>query len=405
MMSRALPLLCLLVSGCPNQLERPIAECRLIFGEVVAGGEQSLTQDPCRETDGAPESLPDDVSYSNLRLETPWYLGYRLEAGALIFEADLHTPRSPAAEAGTWNEASGAYGYQYGETTGGAAYQMRILPPAEPRYNLTLLVHGGGLVGDDVLGCREDGGVCVASYGVGEEVELVALPADGWKLQRSTCPERLTLAMDTECDVEFVPIDGFQPFSVTVRGPGGVRISASNQVCTQEVPCRIEVAKGAVVTLTAQGDVERHADFVGWSGCAAGTETPLEVTVDGPTECVAVFQREGGPDCTNPPPITPGLIEIFDSHDQWLGDSQAEECTVRAPRYQAVGLRATGFQSNAGPIVLYAWDVDQRQDTPFTPDAYGQEITVPSLGFGDCRVAVLRVTDACGTSLDTYVTF
>lgn len=67
------------------------------------------------------------------------------------------------------------------------------------------------------------------------------------------------------------PIERYVSTSVTVIGPGSVQIGRER--CTPAVPCRLDIKRGSVVTMRADG-----SRFTRWSGSCAGTSQRCQMS-------------------------------------------------------------------------------------------------------------------------------
>jgi uncharacterized repeat protein (TIGR02543 family) len=122
------------------------------------------------------------------------------------------------------------------------------------------------------------------SYGCNEVVTLTAVPDPGWKfngwtgdLQGNANPLALTMNSDKVVTATFVELPLDHTLTIETEGNGSVTVE----------PEQAMYAEGTVVTLTPVAD-DGWA-FSGWSGDATGSDTPLEITMNGDKIITATF--------------------------------------------------------------------------------------------------------------------
>jgi len=178
------------------------------------------------------------------------------------------------------------------------------------RNAVTLRVTGAG-EGEGAVGASPEGiacavaagvasGTCSAEYPSGTSVRLTATPATGSAFAgwgggcqgTGECVVDLTAA--SAVSVTFTRLSAGVRVAGAGTGSGSVASSAGGLACgvTEGVAaaegCRIEVALGGVVTLTATA--APGSLFAGWSGAAScGTEPSCSVTVSAETAVTARF--------------------------------------------------------------------------------------------------------------------
>src|SRR5207249_6235588 len=121
-----------------------------------------------------------------------------------------------------------------------------------------------------------------ASYQPGSEVVLTATPAAGWHFvswsgDASGSVNPLSLAMNADKNITATFAIDTYTLGVTTSGSGTVTKNPDQPTYTH----------GTVVQLTATPAAGWH--FVGWSGDASGTATPLSLTMDGNKNITATF--------------------------------------------------------------------------------------------------------------------
>ena len=171
------------------------------------------------------------------------------------------------------------------------------------RAELTVAVNGEGTVGssDGAILCPDD---CVEIYDFNETVVLGANPAAGQTLvawgggcagRGSGLSLQLDLLADTSCTATFGPTSADLMLTVSVAGPGSVRVFLGASVvleCASNAGlCSIPVTQGEeyVLVWLDSGPGQR---FDGWGGDCAGLPgsglTSLPLAIDGSYACTAM---------------------------------------------------------------------------------------------------------------------
>jgi uncharacterized repeat protein (TIGR02543 family) len=122
------------------------------------------------------------------------------------------------------------------------------------------------------------------SYGCNQVVTLTAVPDPGWKfngwtgdLQGTANPLALSMNSNKVVTATFVKLPLDYTLTVEKVGNGNVTVEPEQDM----------YAEGTIVTLTPVAD--EGWSFSGWSGDATGSETPLEITIDGDKIVTATF--------------------------------------------------------------------------------------------------------------------
>jgi uncharacterized repeat protein (TIGR02543 family) len=124
----------------------------------------------------------------------------------------------------------------------------------------------------------------IALYLFGQNVQLTAVPTDGYTFSRWTgavpagheTDSPLSFTIDSNTTLTAVFIRG--AYTLTINGQNGMVLRNPNQAAYDS---------GATVQLTAVPSTGYH--FGGWSGDAAGTSNPLTIILDSPKTLTAIF--------------------------------------------------------------------------------------------------------------------
>ncbi|MCP2045440.1 InlB B-repeat-containing protein, partial [Pontibacter sp. HSC-36F09] len=209
-----------------------------------------------------------------------------------------------------------------------------------PTYTLTISEPSNGTIGINPT-ADQDG-----KYNDGTVVTLTAIPAagyqfTGWMGAASGIVNPLQLVMDADKNVsatfELIPPT---TYTLTLNDPENGSIVVDPEADTY--------VAGTVVTLTATpADGFR---FTGWSGDASGSDSPLELTMDGNKTVSAIFEA-----------IPPTMYAL----------------TITQPQNGSIAAEPSAATYVAGSVVtLTATPADGYQFVGWTGDASGSELTV-----------------------------
>jgi uncharacterized repeat protein (TIGR02543 family) len=150
---------------------------------------------------------------------------------------------------------------------------------------LTVSVSGAGSVSDGEISCTSAGGSgCTANETLGSQVTLTAKPDagkefTGWGGDCSGTSTTCTVTMAADRNVTAAFSGGpssVVALSVSVNGPGSV--TGGGIACgSVGSTCKVDVAVGAKVTLTATPDA--GATFSGWGGACTGSAKTCTLTM------------------------------------------------------------------------------------------------------------------------------
>ena len=191
---------------------------------------------------------------------------------------DTVTLTAAAAQDWSFNHWSGDAAGSQNPVTIIITRDMQVTAHFEPpRYTLTTQVVGQGSIQRDPN---------QATYYHGEQVELRAVPAVGWRftgwsgdLSGSINPKTLTITGDAQVTATFVRIE--YSLDVAVVGQGQVKKSPQQQ----------SYHYGDTVTLTASH--EPGWAFHHWSGDTGGSQNPKTIIISGDMQVTAHFIERG----------------------------------------------------------------------------------------------------------------
>jgi hypothetical protein len=151
------------------------------------------------------------------------------------------------------------------------------------KSTITVTKTGSGKVVSDPTGlkCGVSVNPCVASFGIGKVVKLVATAADGWEFAGwggdcsaatgRTC--KLSMTGPRSATVTFVKL---HKLTVDAKGPGKVVSSPEGIRCDDD--CTAKFREGTDVTLDPRP--EDGAILQAWGGACAGQATPTACVLD-----------------------------------------------------------------------------------------------------------------------------
>jgi hypothetical protein len=151
------------------------------------------------------------------------------------------------------------------------------------KASITISKTGSGKVVSDPTGLKCGAAVnpCMASFGMGKVVKLVATAADGWEFAgwsgdcaaatSRTC--KLSVNGPRSASVTFVRL---HKLTLDVKGPGKVVSSPEGIRCDDD--CTAKFREGTDVTLNPQP--EDGAILQAWGGACAGQATPTACVLD-----------------------------------------------------------------------------------------------------------------------------
>jgi hypothetical protein len=184
-----------------------------------------------------------------------------------------------------------------------ASYAAPVNVQIIPVYNLQTSVVGGGSINTNPAS---------GTYASNSIVTLTATAAQYWAFDHWTgdatgSQNPLSLTMNGPLNVQAVFVQTAYP--LTVSSPGGGGITANGQVISPAT----YYSTGSVVTLSAGAN--SGWSFLNWQGDAAGTNNPLNVTINGTNNIQATFGTAvgtnavgGGIVLSQPNPIPFGKI-------------------------------------------------------------------------------------------------
>ena len=171
-----------------------------------------------------------------------------------------------------------------------------------PTYQLTVApVPTGGTVSGGGITCGTGGSSCQASYGSATQVSLTASPDSGyafggWGGSCSGTGTSTTVSVDgaKTCTATFTlgPVNG-PPYTLTIspKPSGGTVAGAGINCGTGGSACSVTMP--APMTIGIQATADSGYTFAGWTGNCSGTAAAINVQLNGPRTCSAVFSPVG----------------------------------------------------------------------------------------------------------------
>lgn len=324
--------LLLLLPACPKDKKASQNACDPIDVSFPVGSSFEYSIDPCRTAKAIREGGVPGIDFVNWRFkfheihlnhfkieELPWFVTYDFnEWDNLVLTADIHAPRQKAARADIWHEVHVQYQYDdeyYEEDNDGVRQsvvlegegpvRIRLTPPEEQRFNMTISTTAGGHVEDAFISCTDGSGICEASYGTAEELALQIVPNAGFLVAEPLkCGDLTTsfngdgsaelsgiLSADTACVVEFEPTQGNNVLAIADVVNGMVQVAAQDRSETCTGTCQYSFPAGTDIGIEAIPDP--NYQFAGWNGACAGMGDSGTIKISEDMSCSPRFVLEG----------------------------------------------------------------------------------------------------------------
>lgn len=315
------------------------------------GGKVVLRKDPCNHNNSWKPGIGKDPSLpKNLVMELPWFLTYEFKERStvdLLLRADLHAPRDPAAE-GVWQELLLPYTYGDEDVELAGFIKVTLENPSMPRSNLEFAISGQGHVSDMYIDCGADGGRCLASYAMAEDVEFSVVPEPGWSLVAPLSCGSLNAAANadgsigltgrvsgnTTCELVFEPADGNRMLRLESVQNGVVNVNGGGRMEECHNNCSFSFPEGTTLSLSADADDGYWLE--GWDGACAGMSDRGTLNLDTDMSCSPRFVRLNGHLVTINV-VGTGLVYPSGQPGTCTAD---QECTFPVPTGEIVTLTA-----------------------------------------------------------------
>ncbi len=216
-------------------------------------------------------------------------------------------------------EVSADHGWHFSQWTGdypdGEEKNREITITVESEKSLTAYFERG----EYVLNVTEEGEGSVDidpeedRYKFGDEVNLTAVPADGWYFLEWAGDiegenETVTVTMDQDKNITARFKEGEYALSITKEGQGSVDID----------PEESKYESGVEVDLSASPDSGWY--FLEWTGDYEGTDTDITVTMDENKNITAIFEEGRSSNGPSPRPSDPEEYELVVEYSQERGE-------------------------------------------------------------------------------------
>ena len=330
-------------------------------------------------------------------------------------------------------------------------------------YNLIIQKPNNGMVVSEPEGinCGSSEANCLKKFEVNAEIKLSAVPSDGYGFDgwSGDCSggDFVIIKMDSEktCSAKFSKLNPTNGFLTVQKIGKGIIKSSDGINCETEAICERAYEFKTNIKLTAAPAEGYKFDL--WSGACTGTNSIVDITIEGPKTCTANFSKiqhqliitksEGGLVTSSPMGINCGALgeecsKLFDfgtevvlsavsdanyQFNGWLGDcsgvdiaiftmNSEKTCSAKFSKKQSsvytiavqkvgkgkiTSMDVLGKQVNCGDICTLSFD----QETPITLFAWAENGYEFVSWSGDCSGSETEISLVLNSPKTCVATF